>query len=160
MGKATFAASLQIVDHGVVVRTVRMHIVDPLTADSLAEWTTPGYWEVDLFAEEMHENQTLCKPRFCSVIEPGHPSDGLTFNNLEKVTTILGPNKRKILLSGTVTISRSAAITDVSPGNNYTDNNGDEVGFSLGGWETPSPVAVTPGQQVRITVTITMPRHA
>jgi hypothetical protein len=125
-----------------------MHESWPLTADS-SLWAKPGYWDVGLIGDEMQASQTLCKPRLCMVVEPGEASD-VTFNNLKKVTTIVGPNKRKILLSGKVAISGSAAIRAVAAAK-VSD------GYIL---DTPRPVAVTPGQQVRITITITMPRHA
>jgi hypothetical protein len=156
VGKATIATSLQIVDHDVVVRTVRMRGPQPLSAESIERWAKPGYWTVELSGNDLKASRALCKPSFCTVIEPGHASYGARFNNLKKVTTITGPNSRTILLSGTITISGSAAITYVSGSNWYTDNNAEGFGFQY----TPSPVQVSPGQQVRITIEITMPRHA
>jgi hypothetical protein len=161
----TIATSLQIVDHGVVVRTVRMHTSMRLTADDLGDWARPGYCEVDLNGKDMNADQTLCKPRLCNVIEPGHGSGG-RFNNLVKATTTVGPNKRKILLSGTVTISGSAAIAWVDAQTSWdptpctkTSQSCSEIS-QYAGARPARPVAVTPGQQVRITTTVTMPRHA
>jgi hypothetical protein len=126
--------------------------VHPAVGDQ-RRWLKPGYWEVALRGKDLPTTKALCKPKLCVDSEPGNELLNPPFENLQALTTVVGPSKRRIVLTGSVPIHGRGAVAWLEAWNWYTRNDSQGIGFVY----MPAPVGVVPGQQVRFTVVLTFP---
>jgi hypothetical protein len=153
VGKAQIAVTLGVREHGKLVRTVRFHWTNPVTAADVRAWRgSSGFWVVTLLGHGAVASLALCGPSFCGDAEPGHEDFGAPFNNLTATTTGLASAPRRIVLTGHVDVIGRGAVTNVSGDDWFTAN--EARGFA---YDAPAPVTVAPGQQLFFTIVLKVP---
>lgn len=153
------AWTLQIREHGRILRTVRFHneLANPgALVKFLSRQNSVGQWSVGIANQVCG---TPAQPEFCWDDEGGGGGVAQT-HNVALTTPSSGPDAGKLVLTASIPMGVDGSITgvntslrqcDASAAPSKTCSGSD---FALTHRDLPSPIAVVAGQQVLITVRI------